>query len=124
VIVSTHLLAIKSDKHTLTEIKLTKNDNGKTVEARVGESVVIELPENPTTGYLWTLNVKEETGTASLSNSRYTAPKQSGIGGGGTRMFTVKVQSSGIVTVDMKLRRQWEPESTAIDRFNTVIKAQ
>ena len=108
----------------MTEIKLTKNDNGKTVEARVGESVVIELPENPTTGYLWTLNVKEETGTASLSNSRYTAPKQSGIGGGGTRMFTVKVQSSGIVTVDMKLRRQWEPESTAIDRFNTVIKAQ
>jgi predicted secreted protein len=65
----------------LTKIKLTKNDNGKTVETRVGESGVIELPENPTTGGVWTLNVKEETGTASLSNSRYTAAKQSGIGG-------------------------------------------
>jgi predicted secreted protein len=83
VIVSTHLLEIKSDKYTLTEIKLTKDDNGKTVETRVGESGVIELPENSTTGGggVWTLNVKEETGTASLSNSRYTAPKQSGIGG-------------------------------------------
>jgi predicted secreted protein len=31
-----------------------------------GESGVIELPENPTTGGVWTLNVNEETGTASL----------------------------------------------------------
>jgi|SRR5215213_5505064 len=108
----------------MTEIKLTRNDNGKTLEAQVGGSVVIELPENPTTGYVWTPDVKEGTGTAYLSGSKYTPANESGIGGGGVRTFTVNVQSSGSATIEMKLRRQWEPESAAIDRFNAVIKAR
>lgn len=108
----------------MTEIKLTRNDNGKTVEAQVGESVVIELPENPTTGYIWTLDVKEGTGIAYLSNSMYVAANNSAIGGGGMRKFIINVQSTGIATIDIKLRHPWEPENTAIDRFNVIIKAQ
>ena len=96
----------EKDRWHMTETKLTKDDNGKTVEVRVGESVVIELPENPTTGYVWTLDVKGGIGTASLSDSPYTAAKNSGIGGGGTRKFTIKVQSSGVATVDMKLKNK------------------
>jgi inhibitor of cysteine peptidase len=105
------------------EIKLARSDNGKTVEAQVGDSVMIELPENPTTGYVWTLDVKEGIGTVHLSDSTYTAATESAIGGGGMRTFMVKVQSSGIATIEMKLRRQWEPESAAIDGFKAVIKA-
>ena len=105
------------------EIKLTRSDNGKTVEAKVGDYVVIELPENPTTGYVWTLDLKEGIDTLYLSDSRYTAAKESAIGGGGMRTFMVKVQSSGIATIEMKLRRQWEPESAATDVFKAVIKA-
>lgn len=108
----------------MTEIKLTKNDNGKTAEAQVGESVVIELPENPTTGYIWTFEVKEGTGVAYLSNSGYVAANNSGMGGGGMRRFIVNVQSHGIAKIDIKLRHPWEPESTAVDRFDVVIKAR
>jgi inhibitor of cysteine peptidase len=108
----------------MTEIKLTKNDNGKTVEAQVGESVLIELPENPTTGYVWTIDVKEGTGTAHLSNTGYTSANDLGIGSGGMRTFLVNVRSSGIAPIEMKLRRQWEPEGAAIDSFNVVIKAR
>jgi inhibitor of cysteine peptidase len=108
----------------MTEIKLTRNDNDKTVEAKVGESVVIELPENPTTGYRWILDVNEGTGIASAIDSSYAIATESGIGGGGMRMFTVKLESSGIATISAKLRRQWEPENTAIDEFKAVIKAQ
>jgi inhibitor of cysteine peptidase len=86
--------------------------------------VVIELPENPTTGYVWALDIKEGRGTAYLSDSRYAASAESGIGGGGTRTFIVKVQASGTTTIEIKLRRQWEPENAAIDAFNVVIKAR
>jgi len=108
----------------MTEIKLTKNDNDKTVEAKVGESVVIELPENPTTGYRWILDVKEGTGIASANDSCYAAAYESGIGSGGTRTFIVELESSGIATINAKLRRQWEPENMAIDEFKAVIKAR
>ena len=87
----------------MTEITLTRNDKGKIVEAQIGDSIMIKLPENPTTGYVWTLDVKEGTGIAHLSDSRYTIATESGIGGGGMRTFVVKIQSSGSVTIDMKL---------------------
>jgi len=108
----------------MTEIKLTRNDNDKTVEAKVGEPVVIELPENPTTGYRWILDVKEETGIASTSDSIYAKATESGVGSAGTRTFIVKLESSGSATVNARLRRQWEPENTAIDEFKAVIKAR
>jgi inhibitor of cysteine peptidase len=108
----------------MTEIRLTINDNDKTVEAQMGDSIVIELPENPTTGYRWTFDVKEGAGMAYLADSRYAVATGSGIGGGGMRTFIIKIQSSGIATIDMKLRQQWEPESEAIDRFKAVIKSQ
>jgi inhibitor of cysteine peptidase len=108
----------------LTEIKLTKNDNGKTVETQIGKSVVIELPENPTTGYVWVLDVKEGTDVVHLSSSRYTEVNNSGIGGGGMRTFVVNIQSSGTAKIEMKLRRQWEPKDVAIDQFKIVIKSQ
>ena len=108
----------------MVEMKLTRNDNGKTAEAQIGDSIVIELPENPTTGYVWTLDVNEATGIAHLADSRYTERTESGIGGGGMRTFTVKVKSPGIETISMKLRRQWEPENAAIEEFKAVIKSQ
>lgn len=108
----------------MTEIKLTRNDNGKTVEAQVGDSVVIELSENPTTGYIWSLDLNKGASIVSLINSMYTISNNSGIGGGGMRKFILNVQSAGIATIEIKLRQPWEPESTAIDRFNIVIKAR
>ena len=106
------------------EIKLTRNENGKSIEAQVGETVLIELPENPTTGYFWTLNMVQGKETVYVSNSSYKAVTNSEIGGKGMRTFVLDVRSSGTATIEVKLRRQWEPESAAIDRFDAVIKAR
>ena len=54
----------------MVEMKLTRNDNGKTVEAQIGDSIVIELPENPTTD-TYELDVKEATGIAHLADSLF-----------------------------------------------------
>ena len=71
------------------ETTLTRDDNGKIVEAKIGQTMIIELPENPTTGYVWTL--KHRTGIVHLSNSRCIAANESAIGGGGMRRFFLDV---------------------------------
>ena len=62
--------------------------------------------------------------TVYVSNSSYKAVINSEIGGKGTRTFILDVRSSGTATTEVKLRRQWEPESAVIDRFTMVIKAR
>jgi|SoiMethySBSTD1v2_1073268.scaffolds.fasta_scaffold78799_4 inhibitor of cysteine peptidase len=107
----------------MTEIKLTRNENGKSIEAQVGETVLIELPENPTTGYFWT-QYGSRKGNGLCNQFLIKAVNNSEIGGKGTRTFILDVRSSGTATIEVKLRIQWEPESAAIDRFNAVIKAR
>jgi predicted secreted protein len=35
-------------------VSLTEHANGKTVHARVGDTIALRLPANATTGYFWT----------------------------------------------------------------------
>jgi predicted secreted protein len=40
-------------------MKLSENDSGKTVEILVGDELEVELPGNPTTGYVWEVSSHE-----------------------------------------------------------------
>lgn len=107
----------------MTKIKRTKNDNDKTIEAHVGDTVVIDLPENPTTGYLWTIKTIQGKESVNVNNPTFKVendPKREG--GGGVRTFNLDIRTSGTAAIEITLRRNWEPESAAIDSFKAVIE--
>lgn len=107
----------------MSEIVIVQSDQGKTFEARQGDSILIRLAENPTTGYRWEVDVADDRIIA-LQDSDYTEAPGAGIGGGGTRTFTFKAQSPGTVQVRLKLMRKWKPEDPALDRFEVTIRVQ
>ena len=41
-------------------VKLTEADNGKTVTVKVGDTVQVILPGNPTTGYSWSTSLSDK----------------------------------------------------------------
>src|SRR5512142_1190062 len=53
IIVIVLALAITSGCGKSADVKLTAADNGKTVDVKSGELIVIELEGNPGTGYTW-----------------------------------------------------------------------
>ena len=107
----------------MAETVIVQDDQGKTFEVRQGNTISIRLAENPTTGYEWELGAINEQ-IIELQDSDFSTPPETGIGGGGTRTLTFKAQSPGTVKIQLKLRREWEPEDAAIDRFEVTIRVR
>lgn len=80
------------------------------ISAKAGETFTIELEENPTTGYQWSVTVSDETVVA-LDKDEYVPDDMSGdiAGSGGTRALTFKAIKAGGATIDMVNERSWEP---------------
>jgi inhibitor of cysteine peptidase len=83
------------------DIGLTEADSGTTVSADPGDTIVVRLPENPTTGYRW-----EVAGGPSPSADDFTSAG-TGQGAGGERTLRFTAQPGPITLV---LKRPWESD--------------
>jgi inhibitor of cysteine peptidase len=99
---------------------LTEKDNGKQVEVSVGTRVRIHLPENPTTGYQWSLRDFENK-TLALKSDDYDPDHASSVGGGGIRQFLFEATSPGKSKICLKKMRVWEGEEAAVETFTVSV---
>ena len=100
---------------------LTQKDNGRSIELKVGGELVIDLPENPTTGYRW--SVRGPLGDlVSLKSAEFSGGAGSRIGGGGIRQFRFVARAPGKTTINLKNMRTWESEGSAIDHFSLEVR--
>jgi len=101
---------------------ITQKDHGKVFNLSVGEVLSIQLEENPTTGYQWSLD--------SLSNELFEIIKDeyyqnmnAMTGGGGVRKIQLKLKRRGEDIIHLTLRRVWEIENL-INRLDIKILIQ
>jgi len=85
-----------------------------------GDTIVISLHENPSTGFQWTFDQEGDMILASLG-STYVKPSAFGIGGGGLRSWTFNVKRDGDIHLAFKLWRAWEGSTSITERFNIEI---
>lgn len=93
--------------------------NNDTVTVFINQpQFIITLPQNPTTGFQWTL-VSYDNSLISLVGSDYKAPKTKLIGAGGNILFTFKTIKNKFYPKSTKLifqyARSWEP-ATAVSK--------
>lgn len=77
-------------------------------EARVGDTVVISVAENPTTGFLWQQVSRLPTGV--VERETEFSPGGPGVGAGGTRRFVFLSDRVARAELDFCLSRTWEPD--------------
>jgi inhibitor of cysteine peptidase len=104
-------------------ITLTRADSGKVVETRVGDTLVLRLDENPTTGYRWAMETRDED-TVALHSVEYVHSRSAGVGSGGQRSFTLRTKKAGSVTLQLKLWRAWEGDASIVERFRVTLQVQ
>jgi len=93
----------------MANIVVTEADLGREVAARVGDAVVVQLPENPTTGFRWAL-ASPQGDVLDLSHDEFQASAQTGVGAGGLRVFRFGAKSTGSGRIELKLARAWESD--------------
>ena len=105
-------------------LELTQADNGKSVEARPGDLIIIRLPENPTTGFRWTVD-KVDPLYVEAQGSSFSAARDAAVGGGGERTFSFKVKGEGGTgNIGLKLWREWEGDASVIERYRVAVKVR
>jgi inhibitor of cysteine peptidase len=104
---------------------ITPKGNGQAFEITVGETFQVSLPENPTTGYRWIV-YGSGMPFVSLDKEDYVTPENDParpiLGGGGTKILTLKAAKPGETELSLRLRRSWEAESEFADSFSIKLK--
>ncbi len=101
---------------------IVENDNGRTVDIHLGWSVRINLPENATTGYRWSIDRYDEEFIEALATEpRYSS---NAIGSGGEVEFIFRGKKVGTGEIVLKHWRHWEGDSSVTKRFRIRLNVQ
>jgi inhibitor of cysteine peptidase len=84
--------------------------------------VVVELPETPSSGYLWSLN-RAPAGVEEVSQEYREGGPQPIAGGTGLRSFHLFVPAPGVYRLEFVLRRPWEAEGLERRLVSLVVSA-
>ena len=103
----------------MAEIVISSVDHGSTVELRLGDTLVVRLPESPGTGFRWALG-SDSPSVLEPNGDSYVPGSGGGIGGGGNRQFSFRAVGAGTRELNLVKWREWEGESSIKDRFSVV----
>lgn len=91
--------------------------SGATVSISPSDRVVVRLPENASTGYLW--SVTELGDGLEVASDQHILPGQAAPGAAGERVLLLRPRKPGRAQVSLHLKREWEPEP--VDRFELEV---
>ena len=97
---------------------------GTTVDAAVGDTIVVSLDANATTGYTWEFTAGD---TFEIVSSEYVPdPSPSNVAGsGGTQVVTLKVTKAGTSDLTGTYRQQWNsPSPNAQPDFSMTVQGK
>ncbi|HEX6007270.1 MAG TPA: protease inhibitor I42 family protein [Burkholderiales bacterium] len=100
-------------------LALGPQDRGREVPVRVGDRIVLRLPENPTTGFRWAGDIPAFLQVERDANESSAAP-----GAGGMRILELSVRTAGRAELRLVCGRSWDPSAPPTDRFNVMLQAQ
>jgi inhibitor of cysteine peptidase len=106
---------------SMSEITLSNADNGKTLTLKPGQTLTLQLTENPTTGYRWSIAPFNDQ-LLKLTDDRFDLPNSSAMGSGGKRVFTFQATRSGQINLNLNQKREWE--DSAVESFNLTIEVR
>jgi inhibitor of cysteine peptidase len=95
--------------------------SGKQVELSVGQSLVVTLESNASTGYSWYLAQNSDGSVLDNTGNEYVAPQTTLVGAGGKEEWTFKALKEGTSTISMGYSRPWESTPPAETFDLTVV---
>jgi inhibitor of cysteine peptidase len=95
---------------------------GDELRLQPGQSAQVTLPENPSTGYSWSMDAGKSVGLdlVSIVDDGH-APGANLPGAPGTHRWTIRGLSVGHAAVEFAYRRPWEPAPVETRRVEVVI---
>jgi inhibitor of cysteine peptidase len=103
------------------ETRVTKSDDGGRVSLRVGQTLVVELPGNPSTGYSWTGGGQD--GVLVPSGEPEFVADSEMLGSPGTVVLRFEAARPGETRLSLAYERSWET-TEPIDTFSLAVTVE
>lgn len=95
-------------------VYLSEQDNERDITLAIGQTAIIALAENQTTGYSWAFEIKPNNQNVITNiKEKYIHQKTKLVGSGGIKEFSFKAESAGRVEIYGYYRRPWESHDIA-----------
>lgn len=96
--------------------------SGRTVEMTLGETIEVQLNENPTTGFRWQLT-SDGSPACALVDDRFITPVGPP-GRGGQHIWRFRARHPDEAEIELRYLRHWESakEATTIFRIRVRVK--
>ncbi|MEG4212191.1 protease inhibitor I42 family protein [Microcoleus sp. S13_B4] len=105
----------------MSEVTLSQADSGTVLTLKRGQTLILRLDENSTTGYRWFLPALD-TEVLQLKSDDINVPSNLGIGGGRQRVFTFQANNPGNVKLQLKNLREWVGDESTIEEFEVSVQ--
>ena len=99
----------------------SEKDNGASAQVQRGAKITIELKENPTTGYRWTISSIDQV-FLQPEGDEFVPPDQTTPGAGGLRSFFFRAKGAGSTALTLISKRAWQRDDQAVDTFKLIIR--
>ncbi len=98
----------------MAEILIGEGHNGGAIAAKAGDILVVSLPENPTTGFRWTVT-EPASRVLRLQSDNFLPAAPDRVGGGGLRTLRYVAVASGEAALVLHLARPWEATAPRLE---------
>ena len=104
----------------MSDVKVGEAQNGARLAARVGDTIVLRLPEIAAGGYRWTLTPL--SGDTLAMTEHHYEDTRAGVGSAGASVWTFMPRRAGHVRLELKKVRPWNPRDAAGERFSVDLE--
>lgn len=104
------------------QVVITRADQDRTVEVKVGGRAIVRLPWSPGTGYGWDLAKGDPARLAQLGEAGSEPGPDPMPGAQETRVFVFQAAKPGRVALEFHHRRPWEQDVPPTDVFRVQVE--
>jgi inhibitor of cysteine peptidase len=104
-------------------LQLNESSNGQEIELQSGQQFEIRLPENPTTGFRWSLVSNGAPACVALANA-YEPPEVLTHGQQGTHYWQFETAQAGEGTIEFVYQRSWEQGRNPAQRYTLNVRVK
>ena len=102
------------------EVKLDESDDGSQVALNGGQTLVVSLEGNPTTGYTWETAEVDQKVLREVGEPQFEAESDA-VGSGGVQTLRFETVTSGSTTLKLVYVRAWEEGIPPQETFSVQV---
>jgi inhibitor of cysteine peptidase len=103
------------------EVKATIDDAGREMQLKKGQTLVVTLEGNPTTGYSWEVAEPLDDQVLRLTGEPEFKAESEALGAGGVQILRFETVNAGKTTLKLAYRRSWEKGVEPLNTFSIQV---